>query len=694
MSVYKDFTFQDVTIAPFNVNKSYTFTGINALDPNNSIGIYYGINSPNIYNIKERDTGIINRLNSTLLYHSIKQLYYSNYYESPSGSKVTLPELIPGITPEDNTYIGSTQSPLFDNYLQNTLLQDRYFPTHLNAEISILSIPSKLYGDYVVPNSFEFIYPNNSNANITFLKDDGEGNIVENSKTFNITRRYKNNNTTNNNGYFILTDGEGNNSITFTDITNILININTPVTTILNGKTSNTNAYRGHLNYYSNTFSERDIFLEITDSNNPLIYFKFKITNVNSILTDSPLNLTVEPIESKGDLQELLHKNTYNITHTLPPILDYTIGHIFYPHGIVTFTSGNFATASREITFIGGVRQEGGIYPNLPLVNISYSSSLTLYENQYKCTVRENEFQYTLNPSALSGDSNEFYYDFITGSDFKPYVSTVGLYNKEGDLLVTGKLSQPIPLSKTTDTTFQINFDFSFPSDKKDLVSFEDCTINLFNSCSLIFTQDCLGVTDVQLNPECTAVILPGEIYTTGSTASTGEYWPNTPTGPWLFDDIQGKINFGVIVQEYDHCLPQVIFGIADISGSDCVIEEIFYALTNTSPPSLGKFYSSDWESDTPILSFNETDFNNDNQGVLWGDLILNSESKIIKFFNNSDPLNPSLASIYRIDSITLLTSPENRYELELTLINGRYYNPAEGNNLDNKIQIIYPNNT
>jgi hypothetical protein len=567
MSVYKDFTFQDVTIAPFNVNKSYSFTGKTALETDNGIGIYYGINSPNIYNVNEKDTGIVNKLNSTLLYHSIKQLYYSNYYESPSGSKVTLPELIPGITLEDNTYIGQTQSPLFDNYLQNTLLQDRYFPTHSNAEISILSIPSKLYGDYIVPNTFEFIYPNNSSTNIIILKDDGEGNIIESNKTFNITRRYKNNNTNNNNGYFILTDGEGNNSITFTDITNILINTNTPVPTILNGKTNNINFYRENLFYYLNTFPEKNIFLEITDSNNPLIYFKFKITGYTP--GSNPINLIIEHIESKGDLAELLHKNTYNITHTLPPTLDYTIGHIFYSHGIVTFTSGNFATSSREITDIGGIRDESILYPNLLKLDIFYSSSLTLYENQYKCTVRENEFQYTLNPTSLSGSSNEFYYNFITGSDFKPYVSTVGLYNKEGDLLLTGKLSQPIPLSKTTDTTFQINFDFSFPFSNKNPTELDSCNINLSSSCSLILTQDCDGVTKIDLNPECKAKIVPGEIYVTGSNENN-DFWPRIPNPPWKFEDIGEIIRFGVLIQEYDHCFPQVIFGSASFDETCC----------------------------------------------------------------------------------------------------------------------------
>ena len=91
-------------------------------------------------------------------------------------------------------------------------------------------------------------------------------------------------------------------------------------------------------------------------------------------------------------------------------------------------------------------------------VTCSFSSSLTIYETQYKCTARENEFTFTLNPTSLSG-SNGDVYSFMTGSFFDPYVTTIGLYNENQDLLAIGKLSQPLPLSSTTDTTILINID-------------------------------------------------------------------------------------------------------------------------------------------------------------------------------------------------------------------------------------------
>jgi hypothetical protein len=52
-----------------------------------------------------------------------------------------------------------------------------------------------------------------------------------------------------------------------------------------------------------------------------------------------------------------------------------------------------------------------------------------------------------------------YIYDYLTSSYFDPYVTTVGLYDEAQNLLAVGKLSQPLPTSRTTDTTIFINID-------------------------------------------------------------------------------------------------------------------------------------------------------------------------------------------------------------------------------------------
>jgi hypothetical protein len=123
------------------------------------------------------------------------------------------------------------------------------------------------------------------------------------------------------------------------------------------------------------------------------------------------------------------------------------IGNIIYSHGIVTLTNLELSGSSL-IDFITGSN-----------VTMSFQSTYTIYETQYKCNIRESEFTFSQNPSLLSGSSNEVIYDYATGSYFSPYITTIGLYNENQDLLAVAKLSQPLPSSNTTDLNILINLD-------------------------------------------------------------------------------------------------------------------------------------------------------------------------------------------------------------------------------------------
>jgi len=119
------------------------------------------------------------------------------------------------------------------------------------------------------------------------------------------------------------------------------------------------------------------------------------------------------------------------------------VGIINYTHGTVVFTSGSLIT-----NFTGSNN-----------VTCSFQSSRTIYETQYKCTIRPDEFNFSLNPSLISGSTDGTPYSFVTGSYFSPYITTIGLYNEAQELLAVAKLGQPLPTSNTTDTTILINID-------------------------------------------------------------------------------------------------------------------------------------------------------------------------------------------------------------------------------------------
>jgi len=122
---------------------------------------------------------------------------------------------------------------------------------------------------------------------------------------------------------------------------------------------------------------------------------------------------------------------------------------------------------------------------NINLTNVKFKNSIVIYENFIKCTIKDYEMNLSYNPTLLSGsqavltpysssNSGSIFYipaeanygtlkDFVTGSisgsDFSPYVTMVGLYNDSNDLLAIGKMAAPMPLSSNTDQTFLIKWD-------------------------------------------------------------------------------------------------------------------------------------------------------------------------------------------------------------------------------------------
>lgn len=120
------------------------------------------------------------------------------------------------------------------------------------------------------------------------------------------------------------------------------------------------------------------------------------------------------------------------------------VGNIIYEHGVIILTSGSFIN-----NFI-----------TTPNLTCSFQSTVTIYESQYKCTIRQNEFNFSQNPTLISGSSNSgIVYNYATGSYFDPYVTTIGLYNNNYELIAVAKLAQPLPLSSVTDTTILVNLD-------------------------------------------------------------------------------------------------------------------------------------------------------------------------------------------------------------------------------------------
>lgn len=445
MSAFKQFTTKDVTLTPFKANKLFSFSGNEITGSNCQIEFYSGVKPPTgsiFISSSATPTGYTSIQNTVGIYNSAKHLYYSNFLTKSTGDNIQEPILIPGVTSKFDVYLGSIENPRYENYLQTSLSQSRNFPTSSGNHISMISIPSKLYGENIVPSTFELSFTQ-SGTNYT-ITDDGEGNLV-----YNIISPEK---------FINLTDTS---SATFSFLDYIKYPTTIPITSSNSGITFNNGFIIDNLTQTLTNFN-----ILGTESNGDNSDFIFIISGSEgevgftsqSILANSPFEINISgnliPNETYNlyvvctNVDGVFQTNSVISASFLPPNSPTTVGQIFYSHGNAILTYDPISSASYEF-------DQSSSYVNLD--NIKFSSSLTYYEQQYKCVVRDNELGYTLNPSAIS--SSDFYYDFVTGSNFEPYVTTIGLYDNNQNLLAVGKLSNPTPLSKDMDTTFIINYD-------------------------------------------------------------------------------------------------------------------------------------------------------------------------------------------------------------------------------------------
>ena len=366
MSAYKQFNSQDLIASPFEVNKSFYFEGGLALTQSNAgIDRFLGRNGDYLISGSVL-TGTIptQQVSQVLVYDSMQQLYYQNYISSSDGfvqPAITASVAI-GANTEGDRLFGQVQSTNYYDYPQTSLWPSRNFPTPSPTTASVpsgvISVPSKLWGDYIQPHSFLLEGPTGS------IKDDGEGRLL-----------YK------------------------------------------------TTASGASYNYMSGNIIYEHGIITIFDSHLP---------------------------------------GAINIGYG---------GDDFY--GTAIYGTSVYGGEAEDFVdtelFVDAFIKKNN-------VTMSFSSSYTIYETQYKATISENEFNYTLNPSSITGSqiptifsgsninwentaSSGVRLNTITGSYFSPYITTVGLYDEDFQLLAIGKLAQPLQSSQTTDTTILVNID-------------------------------------------------------------------------------------------------------------------------------------------------------------------------------------------------------------------------------------------
>jgi hypothetical protein len=118
------------------------------------------------------------------------------------------------------------------------------------------------------------------------------------------------------------------------------------------------------------------------------------------------------------------------------------VGNVFSKQGLIVFSSPDYRINNMI---------------NTPYT-LSYRSTVTINELSVVAKLDAGDFNMSTNLT-LTKDDDVTYQPFVSGSDFAPYITTIGLYDDAGQLLAIGKMAQVIRKRDDVDMNFLIRID-------------------------------------------------------------------------------------------------------------------------------------------------------------------------------------------------------------------------------------------
>jgi hypothetical protein len=119
--------------------------------------------------------------------------------------------------------------------------------------------------------------------------------------------------------------------------------------------------------------------------------------------------------------------------------------------GIVPVSATNDNKANYELIY-NAISGSGA-------ANFVLNSSETITSDFIFVRPRSSQFNYSENPSFISGSTGEVIYDSFVNNP-QTYITTVGLYNDNSELLAVAKLSKPLKKDFTKEALIRVKLDF------------------------------------------------------------------------------------------------------------------------------------------------------------------------------------------------------------------------------------------
>ena len=90
--------------------------------------------------------------------------------------------------------------------------------------------------------------------------------------------------------------------------------------------------------------------------------------------------------------------------------------------------------------------------------NISFNNTTELNSTIYFCRANHNEFNYSSNPTYVN--SSKIRVKNVSTDAPVTYMTTVGLYSADNELLAVAKLSEPLKKTPENEVTLRVRLDY------------------------------------------------------------------------------------------------------------------------------------------------------------------------------------------------------------------------------------------
>lgn len=400
MSTYIKLNKQDTYVTTYTAHKPWVLT--NHLTSSYGIRKYTALSSSGTV-FTDNTTLTEDSQSAELLYRSLYHLYYSGFST------------------------GSIISSSAENYHQTTLYDSA--SREIFSTASLYSIPTDIYGHGLVPGT---IHIKSEPTGSFYIVDDGEGKLRSSgSFTYNETSSSITHTRTSGSIFNGISGGGGAATL---DLLSPGINIgpsgNWTLTSVnWTGRVIDT------------PLEEKSIAVtSITDPTSLAVLSFSSETELESSNTTRVNFLSTS--NTSDTIQFTFTSESIEYTQLSPVTDNQVLGDVIYTHGNLILTEDSTITQVE----------------NQPSYSLAFKGSYLVYTHNFRCKVSETQLNYSQNPTVKSGSLGDIK-EFATGSYFRPYVTTVGLYNDSDELIAIGKMGQPIPKSKYMDMTFVVKFD-------------------------------------------------------------------------------------------------------------------------------------------------------------------------------------------------------------------------------------------